>query len=356
MNLISVNSFNIIKKETADMKHLTAKENFVNSFLKESGLPDSNYTLSMLAGDGSARIFQRLEQKDSGKTYVLMENPPQDEFLKKENLAYLKIGEHMLSKGIPLPRILKYDLDAGYFIIEDMGDRTLQDEALSSKEKIRIYENIIEILLRLQVVGREDFDTSWCCQTPFYDSSLMREKEAWYFRDSFLRDYTGIETDFSELDESFEYIISMAKKADTGFLLHRDFQSRNIMCRSEGIAILDWQGARLGPLAYDLASLIFDPYVDLSHSERNHLIEVYASLLKAKAPGAYDSFKKYFLYIAVMRIMQALGAYSFLSIKKGKTYFEKYIPIALKSLIALLDELADGKISLLLDIVKGIEK
>lgn len=338
------------------MDNHSTKEIFIAAFLKESGLPDTHYRISILASDGSARLFQRVEPKDTYLTYVFMENPPQNDFLKKENLAYLKIGNHMVEKGLPLPKILKCDLDTGYFIMEDMGDWMLQDEALGNNERIRIYENVIETLFKLQIEGKEGFDTSWCCQTPFYDSSLMREKEAWYFRDSFLRDYLETDIDLSTLDGSFEYIITKAERADKKYLLHRDFQSRNIMCSSKGIAILDWQGARLGPLAYDLASLIFDPYVDLLPNERKHLIDVYASLLKDIKPDANESFNKYFLYIAVMRNLQVLGAYSFLSMNQGKKYFEKYIPIALKSLKGLLDEISHPRLSPLIDIVRELTR
>ena len=337
------------------MEKSSSKENFIKTFLRESGLSEGQYRLSTLAGDGSMRLFQRLEPRH-GQTYIFMQNPPQNNFLKKENLAYLKIGNHLYSRGVPLPRILKYDSKSGFFILEDMGDRTLQDEASSSRERIKIYENVIETLLMLQIEGKKGFDTAWCCQTPFYDASLMREKEAWYFRDSFLRDYIGVDTNSSVLNEAFEHIISMAEKADKNYLLHRDFQSRNIMYRGEGIAILDWQGARLGPLAYDLASLLIDPYVDLHPDERHHLIDVYASLLKDIKPDAHESFKKYFVFIAVMRNLQILGAYSFLSLKQGKNYFKKYIPVALNSLRALLNEISHKNILSLLKILNDLQE
>ncbi len=337
------------------MEKPSTKEIFIKTFLKESGLPEARYRLSMLPGDGSTRLFQRLEPQHE-QSYIFMQNPPQSDFLKKENLAYLKIGDHLLSRGIPLPEILKYDFNSGFFILEDMGDRTLQDEVSRSTERIKKYENVIETLLRLQVDGKKGFDTAWCCQTPFYDASLMREKEAGYFRDCFLRDYAGANTDLPMLNEAFEHIISMAEKADKNYLLHRDFQSRNIMCRGEGIAILDWQGARLGPLAYDLASLLIDPYVDLHPDERHHLIDVYASLLKDIKPDAHESFKKYFVFIAVMRNLQILGAYSFLSLKQGKSYFKKYIPVALNSLKTLLDEISHKNILPLLNILNDLQE
>lgn len=336
------------------MKNNKIQDNFIKTFLRESELHQDHYSISMLAGDGSKRRFYRIRFGDYKRTFIFMENKPQDSFLVKENRAYLMIGNHMLSKGIPLPQIYKYDLAKGFFILEDMGDRALQDEALSSNKRIIMYENVIETLLKLQTEGRENFDTAWCCQTPFYDSSLMREKEAWYFRDAFLKDYIQTGTDLSSLNESFEYIIAEAEKAGKNYLLHRDFQSRNIMCHDSGIAILDWQGARLGPLAYDLASLLFDPYVDLLPDERQHLVSVYSSLLKDKEPDACETFKRYFIYIAVMRNLQVLGAYSFLSMKQGKHYFEQYIPPALKSLKALLKEISHPNLVPLLDIVNDL--
>ncbi len=328
------------------MKNTCLKE----TFLKANGLSDMDCSIESVAGDGSARLFSRIMIK-GGNSFIFMENPPKTEFLKKENIAYLMIGKHMISKSIPLPRILEHDLNTGCFILEDMGNVNLQDKVSSVKNRTAIYENVIENLIKLQTEGIEGFNTDWCCQTPVYDAELMREKEANYFRDAFLRDYIKTDIDLSSLDNAFEHIISKADKADKNFLLHRDFQSRNIMIRDKGIAILDWQGARPGPLAYDLASLLFDPYVDLPMDERNHLKGVYERLLKKKNLKKYESFKKYFYYVAAMRILQALGAYSFLSLKQGKTYFEKYIPAALNSLSFLLEEISHRDLRVLAGIV-----
>jgi N-acetylmuramate 1-kinase len=340
---------------TTDMKDIPTTEFFLVTFLKESGLPEDNYIISRIAGDGSKRLFHRLKPVGSNNSFIFMQNPPNDEFLKKENYAYLNIGNHMLSKGIPLPQIIKYDLEKGFFILEDMGDLTLQEEAIKSSRRIELYEDILKTLLKLQLEGRDGFDTSWCCQTPCYDAALMREKEAWYFRDSFLRDYAGLDIDLHILDESFEYIIAAAEKADNKYLLHRDFQSRNIMCRNNGMAILDWQGARLGPLAYDLASLLYDPYVDMHQDERAHLFKVYVSRLMEIRPDAVGPLKEYFPYVAVMRNLQAIGAYAFLSLKQGKLYFKQYIPVALKSLKTLLHGISNKPVLPLLNIIQNLE-
>ena len=331
------------------------KDLFIRSFLADKGINGEKFDISRLAGDGSTRIFERIHLRSLDQSYVIMENHPDNDSIKRENLAYLKIGEHLFNSGIPVPEIYSCDLDEGLFILEDMGDRYLQEEILDSEDRIPLYVEALKILLKIQFDGMKEFNTDWCCQTRKYDANLMRKKEAHYFRDSFLTNYTKLDFDPASLEKAFDRIIMMADKADKTFLLHRDFQSRNIMCKeSGGMAILDWQGARPGPLAYDLASLLFDPYTGLSHYEREYLFNAYCKMLEDLNRSAVDSLKVSYPYIAVMRLLQALGAYSNLSLNQGKTYFEQYIPPALISLKGLLEEIGDPKLSYLSNIIKDL--
>ncbi len=283
-----------------------------------------------------------------------MVNPPDNEYGRKENLAYLMIGNHLFKKGFPVPRISRSDLANGWFIIEDMGDKSLQDYSAYHKDRLPLYETTVENLFRMQIEGVKDFDTKWCCQTKTYDHSVMRHQEADYFRDSFLSNYLGIKDKWPELEAPFDYLCSMASKANNRHFMHRDFQSRNIMIHNHKIGVLDWQGARLGPLAYDLASLIIDPYVDMSANEKRYLYRHYLALLKDNQPEWVDPFERYFPYLAVQRNLQILGAFSFLSMVRGKTYFEDYISPALNSLYRLLDDIADPGLSSLTDIVHSL--
>jgi len=337
------------------MTHTPQKKSFIRSFMANKGINERKFDISKLAGDGSKRIFERVYLKDIEQSFIVMENYPNNDLMRKENLSYLKIGNHLFNRGIPLPEIYDYDLKEGLFILEDLGDRSLQDEALDAEDRIRLYEKVLEILLRTQINGKEGFNPDWCCQTKRYDVTVMRLNEAHYFRDSFLINYMKMDFDTASIEKAFDRIIMMADKAEKVFFLHRDFQSRNIMYRGSGdMAILDWQGARLGPLAYDLASLLFDPYTGLSSYERDHLFNIYCIMLKELNKHAVDSCKIYYPYIAVMRILQAIGAYSNLSINQGKRYFEKYIPPALNSLIGLLRDINDPKLSSLVNIVNNV--
>jgi aminoglycoside/choline kinase family phosphotransferase len=329
---------------------------FIKSFLKDAGLPFMDYRSGPIAGDGSKRSFMRIIPPHTGNTYVVMENFPANEYLAKENSAYLMINKHLFNKGLPVPEIYRFDLAHGWFIIEDMGDRSLQDYALRNKERASLYEKTIDILFQFQIEGARDFNTDWCYQTRIYDESVMRRDEADYFRDSFLSNYLGMRMDWGKLDIQFDYLCSMASRADNQFLLHRDFQSRNIMINNNQPGILDWQAARLGPLAYDLASILIDPYVDLSAKEKRNLYLRYLSLIKGYEPDWIQPFERYFPYLAIQRNLQILGAFSFLSKVRGKAYFADYIAPALKSLCRLLDELADPELSYLNDLVGTIKE
>ena len=318
---------------------------FISGFLKYIDLPANKVRFSSLAGDGSKRIFWRFISPQSESSFIAMENAPVDAFSRRENIAYFEIGRHLSQKGLPIPETYRFDLANGWFILEDLGDCNLQDRASLYNNRIPLYQKVVETLFRLQIEGSEGFNTEWCCQTKRYNRLVMLRYEADYFRDSLLCNYLGLKRDWSELEAPFDYLAATASKADSHFFLHRDFQSRNIMVLNGKMGILDWQGGRLGPLAYDLASLLIDPYTNLSIHEKDQIYNYYLQLLGDYRTGWVDPFKKYYPYLAIQRNLQILGAFSYLSKVQGKPYFEAYIPKALKSLHGLLDELNDPKLS-----------
>jgi aminoglycoside/choline kinase family phosphotransferase len=238
--------------------------------------------------------------------------------------------------------------------MEDMGEMNLQGHVAQQKEKVPIFQKIVETLIRLQMEGSDGFNGAWTCQTERYDRSVMRRYESDYFREAFLCNYLGLERDLSVLDGPFDHLAGMASRAGNLFFLHRDFQSRNIILSSDKIGILDWQGGRFGPLGYDLASLLIDPYTTLSIGERDQIFQYYLDLLQSYDLIDIGSFQEVFPYLAIQRNLQILGAFSYLTKVKKKIYFEEYISPALKSLHDLLSDLKDPHLSTLEDLVKSI--
>ncbi len=318
---------------------------FVSDFIKRAGLSFEKAEWESIPGDGSKRRFWRIRLRGFDVSYIVMENVPSDGYAVRENLAYLHIGRHLFNKGIPVPEIHRYNLDKGWFVLTDLGEVSLQRRVSGHTHRIPFYERMIEMLFRLQVEGAAGFDPAWTCQTKRYDRHVMRRYEADYFREAFLNRYLGLAHGRKELETTFNYLAEKASGAGGHFFLHRDFQSRNIMISGEQIGIIDWQGGRLGPLGYDLASLLIDPYVGLTCEERDYILGCYLQLLKSGQPAEATTFEWTYPYLAIQRNLQILGAFSFLSKVRGKTYFEEYIPAALQSLLQLLQGLGDRKLS-----------
>src|SRR5881398_1085317 len=122
-------------------------------------------------------------------------------------------------------------------------------------------------------------------------------------------------------------------------LVHRDFQSQNIIMRSGLAYLIDFQGMRPGLPEYDLASLLFDPYVDLSSAERAELISYYRERQAENCRIINGEFDDILRLCAMQRLMQALGAYGFLGLVKGHKHFLKHVPAAMTSLAVIVSEI-----------------
>lgn len=326
----------------------------LEAFFKRVCPGEKGACFDLLPGDGSHRVFWRISILEPKRSFIAMANPPKTPARERENRAYLMIGRHLQQQGIPLPVIHEYDLAEGWFIMEDLGSINLQDVVLSGKDPVPVYHKVLEHLFHLQVQGKEGFVPTWCAQTERYDRTVMQKYEAHYFRDAFLKGFLGYDQFYQGLETAFDHLAEKASRADGRFFMHRDFQSRNIMVDGEKIGFIDWQGGRLGPLAYDLASLIIDPYVRLSDLQERKIYNAYVALVKDHNPAWADPFERDYPYLAIQRNLQILGAFSFLSKVMKKTYFEAYIPSALKTLISLIDKTGDHGLKPLKQLVSSI--
>ncbi len=326
----------------------------LTAFFKIANPGETAVSFDQLQGDGSPRVFWRINGLKSKRSFIAMANPPVTEALDRENRAYLAIARHLGQKEIPLPAIHQYDLGKGWFIMEDLGHTNLQDVVLAGKDPVPVYDKVLAHLFRMQVKGGEGFDPTWCCQTERYDRTVMQQYEAHYFRDAFLVGFLGYEPSWPGLEAAFDHLADLASRAEAGFFIHRDFQSRNIMVMDQKIGIIDWQGGRFGPLAYDLASLLVDPYVRLSGHQKQKIYNAYIALVKDRNPAWVAPFERDYPYLAIQRNLQILGAFSFLSKVMKKTYFEAYIPHALKSLGSLLEKVSDHGLNPLKRLVSEI--
>jgi len=286
-----------------------------------------------LPGDGSDRKWYRVSA--DARKLILADHGIRKHEAPSEADAFVAIGGHLFSRGIPVPEIFLSDTFSGLVFMEDLGDDSLQKIVCSLDDGDSVcdrYRAVIDILVKLSVAGAVGFDPGWTYQTPEYDRALILEKECRYFVDAFLNGYLKRRVPFADLEEEFSILADNTLRYAAIGLMHRDLQSRNVMVKNGRCYLIDFQGGRIGPIQYDLASLLIDPYVELPPEMQADLLS-YCFVNYAKHGDiSRDAFEKGYRYCALTRNLQMLGAFGYLSRQKGKTYFEKFIPAALQTL------------------------
>jgi len=317
--------------------------------------PDKKIFRTKLKGDGSDRNWYRLIS--GNRSLVMADHNIRKNQSTSEVDSFVAIGRHLHDKDVPVPEIYLHDTFSGLVFMEDLGDVNLQTLVLNTQkpeEIISYYKSVIGLLGKLSATGAKGFDPVWTYQTSHYNQDLILEKECRYFVDAFLRKYIGMNISFKDLEDEFRTLADKALEFSVNGFMHRDMQSRNIMVKNNRFYFIDFQGGRLGPVQYDLASLLIDPYVALSPWVRNQLLNFSVRTLPSVLNIDPDNFLTCYKYCSITRNLQILGAFAYLSRIKGKRYFEKYIPNAIKILKHNLSALKNREFSKIESIVREI--
>jgi hypothetical protein len=307
---------------------MKSREDMIRFCRESLGLPESvAMEFSPLEGRGSDRTFSRIKwnRKDSA---ILVHYDPK----RVENTYYAEIAAFLREIDIPAPRLIRHDPPACLIIMEDLGDRDLWSLRETSWENRRpLYQKTLTTVHRLHSFPEKGFPSGRVRLMEGFGPDLYRWERN-YFREHFVRDFCGI-----ELEPSFERELESELSAlgeglseTMRCLVHRDLQSQNVMIRDGDPFLVDFQGMRFGTPFYDLGSLLCDPYVNFSTSERDELLSFYYGLSKGNLD--WSTFQNHFWEASAQRLMQALGAYGFLSLKKGLKAFQEHIPAGLRNL------------------------
>ncbi|MBU1012748.1 MAG: phosphotransferase [Bacteroidetes bacterium] len=274
----------------------------------------------------------------------------------KENKAFISFSETFTKLNFNTPKIYASRLVDHIYLIEDFGDLNLfsivlnEGQNLSEDTKL-LYKKSLKALFEFQTKAVNHIDFSKC--TP--RSSLDKQSLIWdlnYFKYYFLKPQK-IEFDEQLLENDFQTFSDYLLDADQNYFVYRDFQSRNIIIRDHEPYFIDYQGGRMGPLQYDVASLLFQVKANLSPETRAALLDYYLDLLPEKKDIV--AFKKHFYPYVLIRICQVLGAYGFRGLIERKAHFIQSIPYAVSTLKWLLDQLKmDIKIPELSRVLKKV--
>lgn len=292
------------------------------------GLAQSTpFKLIALSGRGSDRLLYRFTWGKTGSAILIHYDP-----VRAENTYYGDIATFLNDINVPVPGVILHDTAKCLILMEDLGQNDLW-AVRNEPWKIRrgLYRKTLAIVDSLHSFPPEQFPSARVRLMDAFGPELYKWERD-YFRDNFVKGVCGIEPEPAS-DRRLEEELSTLAQHIHGSgrsLVHRDLQSQNVMIRDGEPYLIDFQGMRFGSPFYDLGSLISDPYVPFSQEERHELLAYYFGLSKRSL--SWTDFQQLFWEASAERLMQALGAYGFLGIKKGLTAFLEHIPAGLANL------------------------
>lgn len=271
--------------------------------------------IATIVGDASFRKYYRVGLSN-GQTYIIMDAPPQQ----RNCSVFVDVATLFASHGVSVPTIFAQDFAAGFVLLEDFGDCSYFS-ALSPTSVTELYAKAYQQLQKIQSVP--DYGL------PDYSEKLLREEMqlvvTWYLGKYKKRALSDNEV--ATFERVFDLLIANAF-AQPQVCVHRDFHSRNLMLKSDGEAgVLDFQDAVIGPVTYDLVSLLKDCYIAWSPERRAEFVKIYFdSLSKPLSAGSFAEFERWFDWMGLQRHLKCLGIFARLHIRDQKSGYLADIP------------------------------
>ncbi len=289
------------------------------------------------SGDASFRRYFRIQHDD--ESLIVMDAPPE----KEDCVPFINISSAMGRLGLNVPRIIQQNLEQGYLLLSDLGNTQYLDQ-LTIDSVERLYGDAFDALLLLHAAGEHP------AQLPPYDHTLlMREMELMrLMRKWYVEKHLGItlsNLQHEVLDETFE-LLAQSALTQPQVWVHRDYHSRNLMVlENDNPGVLDFQDAVIGPITYDLVSLLKDCYITWPREQvLTWVRDYYQRLLKNALIDdiGETQFIKWFDFMGAQRHLKVVGIFSRLDIRDHKPGYLQDIPRTLAYLLEvceLYDEL-----------------
>lgn len=309
----------------------------------EKNTKNSDYTVYQLAGDASARKYYRVI--DGDKTYVLMQWEPFDE----TTYPFTSVQKHFKLAGVHVPEVIDVSGKDGVLLLEDLGDLTLERkfwEASKPENSWNFYQQALDEIIKIHVNATDlpgkttakeiEFDVAKYTWELNYAKTNLIEGVLQYNLTSAMR---------TELDVIFKDIAEKLYK-EPKVICHRDYHSRNLMIKLNKMFVIDFQDARLGPIQYDLVSLLKDSYVDISDGYAEKMLNYYFE--NTKFVGTNENSKEKFFHIyelqSVQRCFKACGSFSSFLMTRNDHRYLKYLQPTLKRVGKALNHFPEYKV------------
>jgi aminoglycoside/choline kinase family phosphotransferase len=257
---------------------------------------------------------------------------------REENRYYCAIAEFLGGLGIHVPEIYHHDEEERLIWMEDLGETDLWAYRDTGWETLReLYGLALDEMAALHIEGITVLAEAGLKLQAEFNEELYAWEQGYFFENCAGRVFgrrQGPGEDGARLRE-----IARLLGEKRRVLVHRDFQSQNVLIDRGEAWLIDFQGLRPGLAQYDLASLVYDPYMALEADQREELINGYIGKVLDAGGQIEAEFRQTLDLCAMQRLMQALGAYGFLGLVRERTAFLEHIPAAMKSLGEVLERI-----------------
>ncbi|MBF0360997.1 MAG: phosphotransferase [Oligoflexia bacterium] len=306
---------------TSDIKKFLSLPE-VNKIIHHNG----SYDLSLLTGDASQRTYYRAYNNSDNSSYVVCRDKSCSDIKTLEQYDFWEVYNFLRKNNIRVPEIFHVDLTNALLLEEDLGEISLLSKMSSIdslQEEYNLYESCLDLLIKIHSQKLTSLDGPATGAHRFANRYFDRQKYEYeidftktHFLERFLNvKFTEMETEI--FNSAFSKIISVLTK-QKNYFTHRDFHSRNIMVKNDELVIIDFQDARMGPLQYDLVSLLDDCYYSIDEENHKQLIKYYwHNWAQEECDSSFDEFMEVYCYMAVQRIYKAIGSFAYIYYNKN---------------------------------------
>lgn len=325
-------------------------EGFLNDALK-----GAEYEIFQLAGDASSRRYFRVVANE--ESLVLMAWEP---FVDDGRYPFLSVLEHFAKHDVHVPRVIAKAPQQGLVLLEDLGDLTLERKFWENQDQshsVPFYKQAIDEVIKIHYPASFDKTNCVAFSVAFDVDKLLWEMN--YGRTHLIQQLCGInltESQAKALDDVFLKICTTLHE-EPKYIAHRDYHSRNVMLKLGKMRVIDFQDARMGPIQYDLVSLLRDSYVKLEDGTAREILSYYLERREEYAQEfdlptfSREHFDRIYEIQTIQRCFKACGSFaSFFNLRQDTRYL-KYLAHTLQTVRKSLGHFPEYKP--FLDILEG---
>jgi len=272
-------------------------------------LRGERFSLTPASEDASFRRYFRATLED-GRSFVAMDAPPE----KEDCGPFVRIARLLTDAGVHAPVVNAQDLGAGFLLLSDLGTRTYLAE-LTAATAGALMSDAIDALIRWQLASRPG-------ELPAYDEALLRREmnlfPEWYVARHRRKTLTASQ---AETLERIFALLAQSALAQPAVYVHRDYMPRNLMVSEPNPGVLDFQDAVMGPITYDVVSLMRDAFISWEEEQvLDWTVRYWEKAKRAKLPVESDfgQFWRAFEWMGLQRHLKVLGIFARINYRDGK--------------------------------------